>query len=309
MDYGALLTRALNIVWENKFLILLGVLVVLSSSGNSGVASRADIDISRPFSGFETPRPPDRDEFPDLPRMPDREEFFRGLPVGIPAAMVILVIALIIFLGIPLWILSVISRGGLIAGASTLDAGGESSFGQAFRAGWQKGWRLIGIDILPAIPGFLLAILAVVSLMGYLGIAQVDGRGVPPASANVVTAALIGLVCVLVFIALALGLLRTFADRACVLEDAGVFEAYKRGFSVLMDNFGAALILFLIQIVVGLGIGLAAIVPTIVFAFCCLTWPLLLLFQGAIEAYFSTLWTMAWRRWTGQGASQEVYGE
>lgn len=28
-------------------------------------------------------------------------------------------------------------------------------------------------------------------------------------------------------------------------------------------------------------------------------WPLLLLIQGAIAAYFSTVWTLAWREWTG----------
>jgi hypothetical protein len=68
----------------------------------------------------------------------------------------------------------------------------------------------------------------------------------------------------------------------------------------LTRNFGPALVLFLIQIAVSVGIGIAMILPGIVMALCCLLWPLLILIQGAIAAYFSTLWTLAWRQWTGQ---------
>ena len=36
---------------------------------------------------------------------------------------------------------------------------------------------------------------------------------------------------------------------------------------------------------------------------CCLLWPLLILIQGAISTYFSTLWTLAWREWTAAPAA------
>jgi hypothetical protein len=39
MDYGKLLRRSWEILWEHKFLFLLGVLVALSSSGSSGFSS------------------------------------------------------------------------------------------------------------------------------------------------------------------------------------------------------------------------------------------------------------------------------
>jgi hypothetical protein len=107
------------------------------------------------------------------------------------------------------------------------------------------------------------------------------------------------LACLLISIALVLSLLRTFANRACMIEGVGVFAAYKRGFSVLMENFGPALVIFLIQIAVSIGVGIAMILPGIVMALCCLLWPVLLLVQGAMAAYFSTVWTLAWREWTG----------
>ena len=104
---------------------------------------------------------------------------------------------------------------------------------------------------------------------------------------------------ILLPITLILSLLRNFANRACMLEDLGVLEAYRRGFEVLGDNFGPAVVVFLIQIALSIGIGVMMLIPGILIALCCLLWPLLLLVQGAFSAYYSTLWTLAWREWTG----------
>jgi hypothetical protein len=40
--------------------------------------------------------------------------------------------------------------------------------------------------------------------------------------------------------------------------------------------------------------------------YSCLLWPLMLLVEGAITAYFSTVWTLAWREWTGRQFSTAV---
>ncbi len=104
--------------------------------------------------------------------------------------------------------------------------------------------------------------------------------------------------CILVLASLGLALLRTFANRACMLEDRGVVDSYRRGFEVLVENFGAALVLFVLQLALGLVIGLLLFVPGIVISLCCLLWPLLLLVQGIFSAYYSTLRTLAWSEWT-----------
>jgi len=44
----------------------------------------------------------------------------------------------------------------------------------------------------------------------------------------------------------------------------------------------------------------------VVMALCCVLWPVLLLVQGAIASYFSTLWTLAWREWTGLGHAGSI---
>ncbi len=291
MDYGKLLRRTWDLIWEHKFLILLGVLVALSSGGGtSGSGFRfggRDFD----FDGA----PPQFRDFPDMP--------FRGFPrsLGLPeaviAVLIIVIVIVAVVFGLALWVISTLARGGLIAGVDTVAGGGISSFGQAFSAGWQKGWRLIGIGVLPAIPG-LIVFVAGLGLSGtLLGVARM--LDIRPGVIGPNVALLFGaLLCIVAPIALVLGLLRTFANRACMLEDLGVFAAYARGWEVLINNLGSAVVLFLIQIGLGIAIALVTALPGLLAALCCILWPLLLLVRGAIAAYFSALWTLAWRQWT-----------
>jgi hypothetical protein len=233
--------------------------------------------------------------------MPDPRTI--GPVVGIVAVIVIVVMFAV---AVALWVVSTISRGGLIAGVSAVDEGQASSFSRAWNAGWRRGWRLLGIGVLPAIPALILVVVAIVSAVAYTGTARIVGPefGIPNVGAIGIVVAAAS--CLLVPIALVLGLLQTFANRACMLEDLGVFGSYRRGVEVLFQNFGPAVVLFLIQIGIGIAIAIVGFLPGILLALCCVLWPLLILVQGAISAYFSTIWTLAWRRWTGSGPVAEV---
>jgi hypothetical protein len=286
MEYGKLLNRAWNVIWNNKFLILLGVLVALGTAGGSGPlnwrTSWPEGNVHILDQGF---------------RLPDLEQEL-GLPPMLVAVGVAVLVGIALVVGITLWALATVARGGLIAGAGAIDAGGASSFAQAFRAGWDKGWTLIAIGILPAIPGLILAILGAAGAVGYLGFARlnVGSAALPPNAALV--GGLAGLACLLVSAAIVLSLLRTFADRACMLENMGTFASYRRGVEVLLQNVGPALVLFLLQIAISIGLGIVFFLPGVVMALCCILWPVLLLAQGAAAAYLSTVWTLAWREWT-----------
>ncbi len=286
MDYGRVLRRAWDIIWAHKYLILLGVLAGLGSGTGGGAATGTGFR-------FDLPAP---DEF-RIPEFPAPEV----IPpvVGLIGAIVALIILVVV---VALWVVGIISRGGLIGSVDTIDGGGLSSFGQAWEAGWRKGWRLVGIALLPAIPVLLLVILAVLAALALYLPAPAT-----PARANVsILAAIAGvLACILVPVAVILGLLEAMANRACMLEDTGVFGSYRRGARVVLDNFGSAFVLFLIQIAIAVGIAIVGILPGMVMAVCCLLWPLLILVQGAITAYFSTMWTLAWRRWTGLASVPE----
>jgi len=287
VDYSKLFSKAWDLVWKNKFLILLGALVAIGSGGGGGGSQRVagernGFDLKNPLNfNFQVP-------FQDL-----------GLPV--PTMIVAGILAVIVLLiGLALWVLSITSRGGLISGVNALSQGRQSTFGDAFQAGWSKILRLIGIGIIPVIPLMLLGIIGLSSMGIYGGLQHVINSG------EVITAPRTGLflpvgvlTCFLLPLALALSLLRTFANRACMLENTGVIESYRRGSEVLTGNLGPAIVLFLIQIAISIGIWLVLLLPGILIALCCLLWPLLLLIQGAFAAWYSTLWTLAWNQWTG----------
>jgi len=297
MDYGELLSRTWNIIWDHKSLILLGVLVALGGSGSSGVSTGSNFNFRGPDLDFDS-QPPQ--ELPELPEFP---ELGRGLrfPV-LPVAGVLALVGVALVIGLAVWVVSTIARGGLIAGASAIDAGVGSTLSQAWSAGWHKGWTLLGIGILPAIPALILFVGGLGLAGAFAGLRGLLGErlmGLPNAT---LFALFGGLACIAIPIVLVLNLLRTFANRACMLEDLGVFAAYGRGVSVLVENIGPALVLFLIQVAISIGLGVAMILPGILMALCCVLWPVLLLIQGAIASYFSTMWTLAWRQWTGVSA-------
>ncbi len=302
MDYGKTLSRAWKIIWENKFLILLGVIVALGSGngGGGGTAGGGNVDFPSGEGDFDFDMP--RWDVPDV-----RDEF--GVPEVVIIVGVLVLVSLAVLVGIALWIVSTIARGGLIAGVSTIDGGGASTFAQAWSAGWRKGWRLLGIGILPAIPGFLLLIIVLGAAGVFAGVYGLLGEPASYASGAGLAIVLFLLACVLIPIALILSLLRTFANRACMLDDLGVIASYRQGLNVLMGNIGPALILFLLQIVISAVLGVVLLLPGFVMVLCCILWPVLLAIKGTITSYFSTMWTLAWREWRGLGHVGQVSPE
>jgi hypothetical protein len=287
MDYGRILRRTWDVVWAHKYLVLLGVVVALGGSQN-GLQS-INFQVGDGWFGRQVPRIPELPQWPDLPQQ-------WGIPVAVGALALVLII-LAIVVGLIVRIISLLAQGSLVATVNSIEATGTSSFGEAFRAGWQKGWRLIGIGLIPAIPILLLFIAALIIAILFL----VPARTMQAPNIRLAgLAAVLFLVpaAILFFIAVGLEVLRAFATRACMLEDRGVFESYRRGWQVLRGNFGEAAVLGLIQFGVGIVVGLLSVFPGAVLALCCVLWPILLLLRGAIAAYFSTLWTLAWRAWT-----------
>lgn len=293
MDYGNLFSRAWQIIWNNKFLIVLGMLVVLTSASGSGGTQGALPEIRG--TGIGQGAPQFTFEPPEL-----------NIGGGLEIALIVLIALLVLALVVAIWVISTIARGGLISGANAIDGGGQSSFGQAFSQGWNHGLRLLGISLVPAIPTLILIVVSGLSLFSYTGVRIVNGTAQTTTNANWVLVPVLTVICFLAFASLVLALLRTFANRACMLEDLGVIASYRRGLEVLGQNFGSALLLFLLQIGLSLLIGILLFLPGIVVALCCLLWPLLLIVQGTFSAYYSTLWTLAWARWTGETEFAEL---
>jgi hypothetical protein len=276
MEYGKLLSRSVNIVWQNKFLIIVGFLASLASWSSGGGGGGGG-------GGGNGNGAPLEDEF-----------------AAMAAGLIVAVACVVLVLAIVIWAISAIARGGLIASVDAIESGEKSSFRQSWSAGWQRKWTLFGVGILPAIPGLILFVIGLMALGAYGGIfalfdqdfAQVGAAGLG------ITIALFA--CILLPIILVLSILRNFAERACMLENLGVVDSYRRGTKVLWSNLGEAIVLFLLQIAIFIVLGILLFLPSLVLILCCFLWPLLLLVQGAVSAFLSALWTLAWRSWTGE---------
>ena len=285
MDYGKLFTRAWDTLWKNAFLILLGVLAVLGS-GNSGGTSQSRYL----FQDGDFP-------WQEIQNYDSGGIFSQG-DSSLLAIGIILFIALVL-IALAFWVLGLIAKGGMINAVNDLESEKPAGFVSAFQAGWNKVWRLLGIGLVPAIPALILLVI-VVSILVFSGFGFDKGADL---SWNGVQAfaPLLFMICLFVPVMMAVQALQTFANRACMLEDKGVVESYRRGWEVLTENLGPAVVLFILQLVINIVLGLIFFIPAILAAICCLLWPLLIFIQAAFMAFYSILWTLAWRDWVGVG--------
>jgi hypothetical protein len=136
MDYGKVLSRAWEITWRWKILWILGFLASLGRGLGNGNPqyTLSSTDWNWQYPTYVPPR-----------------------LWGIIAA----VSCVAILIGIALWVISVIARGGLIAGVQQVEEGGSTAFGQAWRVGAKRFWTLFGISILTALPILIVVILGV----------------------------------------------------------------------------------------------------------------------------------------------------
>jgi hypothetical protein len=301
MDYSRILSRAWEITWRWKALWILGFLASLGrgtgSTGNTGYTM--DSSDWRWGQRFQVP--------PEV--------------VGILAA----VGCLAILIASAIWVISVMARGGLIAGVQQVEEEGETNFLDAWRVGRDRFWTLFGISILAFVPAFVLIVIGVgVLILLILGtIGAIDQAAEIGGVLGLAGTIFCGgtLCCGAVIVALVLDQIRLYAERAAILEGLRWTEAFGRGWQVLKDNLGPTivfwLIFFVIAIVIGavVAAGVAALVlpfvaavsrtdpgPWIVAPLCLggLVGAIVFALIGSIvETFTSATWTLAYREFTG----------
>lgn len=316
MDYGKMLGRAWEITWRWKVLWILGFLASLGQGGNG--------TNSYQFGGEEL-------NFPTWVQGPP-ERFWTAI-----TGVVLAIICLLFILAIVLWVVSVISRGALIAGVAQVEDEGGTSFRSAWAAGRKKFWTLFGLGVLAAIPMIILVLLGIIVLI--MGIAGGVGLLETEEAAGIPTIVMFSLVCGiflccgLVPLGIVLEQIRIYGERGAILEGLGWIDAFKRGWQMIIENLGATILLWLIFF--ALGLVFFAITFVLMFALAA---PFLILLgitdaggwtiapvvcMGLIAVIFSALirsvatvfisasWTLAFRELTGWGtphASEEVAG-
>jgi hypothetical protein len=250
MDFGKVLGRAWEITWRWKALWILGFLASLGQGGGGGGgggnagASFDSSDLRR--WGIE----PSRFEIP--------------LEVlGVLAGLA----CLAILVGIALWVISTMARGGLIAGVQQVEEEGSTTFVHAWRVGRDRFWTLFGIGVLAGLPILIMVVILIIAV-----VAMFTGAGFAFNSSN--TAGGLGiagsilcggtLCCGLAIVAIILSQIQIYADRAAILEGLGWIDAFKRGWEVLKNNIGPTIVFWLIFLLLGLAFAViivAALAP------------------------------------------------
>jgi len=308
MDYGKVLTRAWEITWRWKVLWILGFLASLGqgSWGANGTNYSAD-------SG-------------------DLDRWGIQMPSGEAAAGIIAIIVavacLAILIGIALWAISVIARGGLIAGVQQVEEEDETTFLGAWRVGVHRFWTLFGISILASLPIIILVVVGilVIGLLVAGTIGAIDQAAEIGGALGSVALFLCGgtFCCGTILVGIVLAQIQIYAERAAILEGLGWIDAFKRGWDVLKNNLGPTILFWLIFLVISLVIGaiilgilaaiglpFAAIMASLDVSIglrelpliCC--GGLVFIILGAIinsvvTTFTSATWTLAYREMTGQ---------
>lgn len=317
MDYGSLIRRSWELAWRQKFLWVLGLFATstvgsCSPSGGGGPAQY-------------TAEPSDLDFLysPDLEMAfeeiePWLIEHVAGLALAVAGSILILVVVF--------FILSTISQGAMARATADLAMGRPTSLGAAWSVGRMLFWRY----------AVLWLVLTGLAILIAAGVAVAIGAGIFIASA-VSSAARVVVIIVLVLggvalvlvgipLAIAASVVVAFAQRAIALEGHGPWEAVKTGLRLVRQNFGQTLLVWLINLALAIGAGIATFLVVMLlliplggvgfivyeasdvsfalFAYGVIAVLVLvagLWFVGAaFNAFFWSYWTLAYLRFTGR---------
>ncbi|MDJ0752606.1 MAG: hypothetical protein QNJ45_03745 [Ardenticatenaceae bacterium] len=276
MDYTKLLKRGWEIVWNFKFLFLLGI---LSACGGNSLSGNANVNFSLP-SNFSPPSSSPSGAPLGIPQEEldafgrELEGFFEGggfdtgavpevLATIFAATVAFMCVFFILFL--IFFVIRQMAEAGMIKAAYDIENGLKVGFKSAFQDGRQHWLTFIGQILILAIPGFLFSL-----IIGGFAISIFSGLAAgPPSDATIRNAfgvfiplMIIG-ACILIPYQIVVTLIRPIAQRGTVLQGMGAWEGLKHGWQVLRQNVAEMLLLSVLYValafVAGIVIGIALV--------------------------------------------------
>jgi hypothetical protein len=305
MNYGDLIGEAFRITLHNRYLWFFGFFAGGTGTNFIGNISSGGGNVN--FDNFQRPG------------AGLTAQVGQGLSETVLIFGIVVVVLLIALCFI---ILAIISQGALADSVAAIDRGQGRRFGSAFTSGMGNFWRVLGYYIaffLIAL-GLLMAIGIPVALLigGTFAATQITGVRV---SVAVVVGILAVLLLIVVFIPLFI--IGQYALRDIVVGRERILGSVGSGYSLFRHNIGRSLLLWLIQLGLSIGVGIAFIlvvlivglvlfIPTIALAVAgsstgaiiagviagLILLPLLLVAAGAIGTFFHAYWTLAYLRLT-----------
>ncbi len=195
--------------------------------------------------------------------------FFLFLTIAITLVVLLVVVGIV---------LAVISQGALAESVAALDSGEERRFGSTWRAGTANFWRVLGQKFLFVLIslGFSLALALIVGLpaVGVFFVTQSTAVRI----IVVVLAALAGIALLVLFL-IPLAIIAQWALRQLVVDRDRIGESIVTSYSFFRRNIGRSLLVWLIQLGLMIGAGIALLVIMIILGLL-LGGPAFLLFRA-----------------------------
>ncbi len=336
MHYGDILKRAVDITWRNKILWVFGILAAIFGGTAATVPNNSGTGLQYVL---------DPSDWAEMERFAPR--IARTLESGgILPALAAIGFAALLF-GLIMLAVSLIARytsyGALIGMVDDIEEGRPVTLNSGLRQGWGRLLRLLAIDLLLGIAGFVVAlpVIAILLLGAGLVIAPAvalfaGGNG--SVALGVVWLIVTGiawlavLVLVIVVLSAFFTVLREYAYRSSVLDERGIFEAISDAWHLIWSRLRESglmwLLLALVNMAVGLvlmpfialgvafsgaGVALAAGITRSWLALAVLGVPLLALAalvataaSGIYQTFVSSTWTLTYRELRPAAAEQEA---
>lgn len=322
-DYTSLIKDSLKIAWRHKYLWFFGLFAVGNTTSFGGYSFNG--------SGGDSS---------DQPRSGSSGGTEISNWVAAHVGLIVAVVAAVAVIGILLWLWSIVCRAAVIGAVADIREARPAGFKTTLAHGRRGFGRLLLLDLLllVIVLGLIIIPTAVIAFFVFLTVSGGTGATIVVVLLSVMGLWLLGMVlmtmgCLSCFtiwfvISLAINLIVIYATRAVVLDGARPMEALRRGWRLLIAMLNRSLLLYLLS--AGLGIlasigavmlvGLAAI-PAIIawiitgtsgwtaagitlsIVLTLIPVAVSLLVAAVVNTYFSTFWTISYRRLTGQEPS------
>jgi hypothetical protein len=267
IDIGKILKRAWQILWNYRTLWIFGILLALTTGSGSGGSGSGNGGSNATFNGGNPAI-----NWNSSPFLHDLYSWFQQNieplllhPDRYIATFVWIGLGLLLFILIVAFLLALVHYPTETAVIRMVDEYERTGVKVGFRQGWKLGWnrrafRIWVIDLVVSLPALLLlAILACLGFLAYLGVRNGSGLAV---AGSVITAIGCAFLFILGFIivAVALSLLRQFFVRKAALEGAGIGESFRAGWDMFKRNWKSAGLMWLVMLGIGIGFGIAGLI-------------------------------------------------
>lgn len=306
IDFVEIIKKSFRYIWKYKYLWLLGLLAGGGGMGfqNSGYTmSGTDFNNLKDFEPFKNSGDV---SIQNIGSMSGR---VLGVDSGINTTIWLVLAITALALAVLFIYLSISARGAIVSSVAQIDSGKDLSFSQAWRRGYRYFWRILLLSIL-----FGLIIFIPVLVLGGIIVGLILLK-------LTVTAIILGLLFLLVFIAFAiyLSLIIPYSERILILENVSSLKSIAEGLKFFNRNWKNAILMYLILMALNIGAGITLVIGfgTIMVVLVLigllfyaintvLLWifgflaglavlGLLLLASGIIQSYNSTAFTLTYR--------------